>query len=395
MLSAIREVQIPLLAAMLLGGCGAKALRVLRAREVEVGLGPTALFPLRLRRPVAMFMCAAEMALGIGLILTATRAGAGGPATAVRVGAAVLFLTAVGALVELRERRPDVGCGCFGDLSVTPVGPRTIARSALLAAAALATIGQPALQMPTSSSAAELRIAILAVEVLLIAALSPEVSEALVRLGYSEPCEVRRVSVARTLASLGGSAPWRRYARLVTSAAPADIWREGCWRYVVYPGEAEGRSVELIFAVYLRSRRPQIRAAVLDAFTNEVLTGPQAGPVPDLVSPAWLEPDLAEPAAPAHPVPLGRLFPELAPARPLVAAASRASEGPLVTAGTGALHLAAPVYAPDDPAPLQAPPHPAHRGGYGQGDHGHPVRKPEGPIRPGPRRARHRSSATL
>ena len=50
MLDAIREVQIPLLAAMLLGGCGAKAFRVLRAREITAAFGPTALMPLRLRR---------------------------------------------------------------------------------------------------------------------------------------------------------------------------------------------------------------------------------------------------------------------------------------------------------------------------------------------------------
>jgi hypothetical protein len=406
MLSAIREVQIPLLAAMLLGGSGAKAFRVLRARAVEVGLGPTALFPLRLRRPVAMFICAAELVLGIGLIVTATRAGAGVPATAVRVGVAVLFLTAVGALVELRERRPDAGCGCFGDLSVTPVGLRTIARSAVLAAAALATVGQPALHMPTSTSAAVARIAIFAVEVLVIAALSPEISESLVRLGYSEPCEVRRVSVERTLASLGGSAPWRKYARLVTSAAPADVWREGCWRYVVYPGQAGSRSVELIFAVYLRSRRPQIRTAVLDALTNEVLTGPQVSPVPDLVSPGWPEPEVAHPAGAAHLAGLARLLPDYAPPRPLVAAATWAAETTVAagrTSGTGlaaALHLAAPVYEPDDPAlpqaPVQAPVHPAHRGGHSQrAEHAHPARKPEGPVRPAPRRARHRSSAAF
>lgn len=393
MLSAIREVQLPLLAAMLLGGCGAKAVRVLRARAVEVGLGPTALFPLRLRRPVAIFMCVTEMVLGLGLGLTAARAGAGAPAIAVRVAVAVLFLTAVGALVELRERRPDVGCGCFGDLSVTPVGWRTIARSALLAVAALATVGQPALHMPTSGSAAGLRIAVILAEVLLIAALSPEVSEAMVRLGYSEPCEVRRLSVDRTLASLRGSAVWRRHARLVTSAVPADVWREGCWRYVVYPGEAEGRSLDLIFAVYLRSRRPQIRAALLDAFTDEVLTGPHAAPAPGLADPGRAEPGVAVPVAAAHPA--GDPVPGYAPERSLVAAGAGAggSTGP---ARVPALHLAAPVYIPDDPAPRQGPTPPAHRGGYGpRAEQGHPVRTPEGPMRSGPRRARHRSSAAI
>ena len=135
MLSAIRDVQIPLLAVMLLGGCGAKAFRALRTREIRTGLGPTALFPLRLRCPVAMGMCATELGLGIALLLTAGRAGAGLAATVVRAGTAVLFLIAVGALVELRERRPGAGCGCFGELSVTPVGVRSIARAALLAAA--------------------------------------------------------------------------------------------------------------------------------------------------------------------------------------------------------------------------------------------------------------------
>src|ERR1700753_188307 len=190
--SAIREVQIPLLTVMLLGGCGTKAVRVLKARDVAVGLGPTALFPWRLRRPIAMAMCATELALGIGLIVTAGSLGTGTPAMVVRAGVSVLFLITVGALIEPRERRPDAGCACFGDLSVTPVGARTIGRSAVLALAALATLGQPPLQMPASGRTAALWITVLVVELLLLAALSPELSEAMVRLGYSEPCEVRR-----------------------------------------------------------------------------------------------------------------------------------------------------------------------------------------------------------
>jgi hypothetical protein len=277
MLSAIREVQIPLLAAMLLGGCGAKAFRVLRAREMRAALGPTALFPLRLRRPIAIGMCAAEMGLGIALILTAGRFGAGLPATLVRVGTTLLFLIAVGALVELRERRPDAGCGCFGELSVAPVGARTITRSVLLAVAAVATVGQAPLSMPASAPVAGLWIGILGGEFLLAALLSPEIGEAMIRLGYSEPCEIRRVSVGRTISSLTGSALWHRYASTITSAAPADIWREGCWRYVLYPGEVDGRGVDIVFAVYLRSRRPQVRAAVLDAVTDEVLTNLPSG----------------------------------------------------------------------------------------------------------------------
>ena len=298
MLDAIREVQIPLLAAMLLGGCGAKAFRVLRAREITAAFGPTALMPLRLRRPVAIGVCAAEFAFGVVLIVTAGWPAAL-PAALARVGTALLFLTAVGALVEMRERRPGAGCGCFGDLSVTPVGARVIGRAALLSVAAIATIGLPPLHMPASGSAAGLRIGLFAAELALVAALSPEIGEAMIRLGYSEPCEIRRISVERTLAALAGSTPWRRYAGLITSAAPADIWREGCWRYALYTGETGetgDRSVEIVFAVYLRARRPQIRAAVLDATTDEVLT--------DLP---------ARPGGAAEPRHLRRLAPEPAP----------------------------------------------------------------------------------
>jgi hypothetical protein len=114
MLGAIREVQIPLLAAMLLGGCGAKAFRVLRAREITAALGPTALMPLRLGRSIAIGVCAAEFAFGVALAVTAGWPGAGLPAALARVGTALLFLTAVGALVELRERRPGAGADALG-----------------------------------------------------------------------------------------------------------------------------------------------------------------------------------------------------------------------------------------------------------------------------------------
>jgi hypothetical protein len=328
-LDAVREVQIPLLTVMLLGGCGAKGLRVVKARDIAVGLGPTGLFPLRLRRPIAMAMCATEFGLGIALIVTAGSFGAGTPATITRAGVSVLFLIAVGALVELRERRPDAGCGCFGDLSKTPVGARTIARSALLAVAALITIDQPPLHMPESGRAAAVWITVLVAEVLLLAALSPELGEALVRLGYSEPCEIRRISVDRTLAALTGSAPWRRHASLLGEgghgAAPIDIWREGCWRYVVYPGETGGHPVHVAFAVYLRSRRAQVRAAVLDALTGEVLTGaPRSRPVPD----REIRRPVPEPARFRH-------LPELDVTRPMAGLGARASLDDRAAVGAG------------------------------------------------------------
>ena len=50
MLAVVREIQVPLLAVLLIGGCAAKARQALRSSK---GSGPTAMFPLWLRRPQA------------------------------------------------------------------------------------------------------------------------------------------------------------------------------------------------------------------------------------------------------------------------------------------------------------------------------------------------------
>jgi len=196
----------------------------------------------------------------------------------VRLGTALLFLVATSALIELRATRPDVGCGCFGDFSTAPVSGRTLARSALLAASALVTVGLPPLRPPQPGPAAILPLGIFAAELALIAVLSPEVGEGLVRLGYSEPCELRILPAERTLAALRRSSQWRRHAALITSAEPVDMWRELCWRYVVFAGEADGRPVELVFAVFLRQHRPAIQAALVDAATGTAMPWP-SGPV--------------------------------------------------------------------------------------------------------------------
>jgi hypothetical protein len=277
MLTAIREAQIPLLAAVLLGACGTKVWKALRPHADAGHSDPSALFPAHLRRPIMALVFAAELGLGLGLIGTALRlpgtdpGAARLPALVVRTGTALFFGVSAGVLNEMRQRRPDAGCGCFGELSGTPIELRTIARAGLLCASAAAALGLPPLRMPSSPTVAELWLAVLAFELALLAFLSPELGEIMVRLGYSEPCEVRRMPVGRTLSALHASTQWRKYASQVSAGAPSDVWREGCWRFVVYPGYARGRRVDIVFAVYLQNRRPAIRAAVLDADTDEVL----------------------------------------------------------------------------------------------------------------------------
>ena len=89
MLTAIREVQIPLLAAMLLGACLAKAWRALRPHAHPARSDPTDLFAAHLRRPLMILVFVAELGLGLGLIGTAVKFGRSWPAlpaTIVRPG---------------------------------------------------------------------------------------------------------------------------------------------------------------------------------------------------------------------------------------------------------------------------------------------------------------------
>ena len=265
----IREVQAPVLAVMLLGACAAKLSRVLRAGSLDAALGPTALFPQAARRPTAIIVCACELALGAALLVTvppAARDGTGAldgaAADGARIAATAFFLVAMCALIELRGRRPDVGCGCFGDLSTRPVGTRSIARSALLALAALASVGGPGLRLPAGGGGV-LLLVIFCAEFLVIALLSPEAGAVLARLGRSEPCELRSVPAPRTLAALHRSSHWQRQASVVTSDVPTDLWRELCWRYVVYPGRLDGADADVVFAVQIKPRRPAIRSAVV------------------------------------------------------------------------------------------------------------------------------------
>lgn len=280
MLTSIREIQVLVLASILLGACAAKLARVVRTGTVSAGLGPTELFPRRLRRPTAVALYITESSLGVALILTAGRFGAGGPANTVRLATALLFMVAVCGLVELRQHRPDLGCGCFGDLSARPVGIRSVARACLLAAAALASVGAPALRPPPPGHKAATGLGILLAELLLVALLSPEAGEALMRLGYSEPCEVREMTSKRALAQLHRSRAWRQRAGLISSAAPLDMWRELCWWYVVYPADGgafahgSGQDSAVVFAVQVKSRRPAIHSAIAGPLAGSPRTPP-------------------------------------------------------------------------------------------------------------------------
>jgi len=79
-----------------------------------------------------------------------------------------------------------------------------------------------------------------------------------------------------TLAALRRSSQWRKRAWLITTEVPVDMWRELCWRYVVFPARVGDRATEIIFAVYLRPHRPVIHSALVDSASGEVLPWPVA-----------------------------------------------------------------------------------------------------------------------
>lgn len=311
MLTAFRDAQIPLLAAMLLGGCSAKLARAVRRRSVAAGLGPTALFPLRLRPLAAGTFCALELGMGIGLLLTATSIGAGAPAKLLRVGTCLLFVVATCALVELRSMRPDIGCGCFGEFSSAPITGRTLTRSLLLAGAAVLTITLPPVQVPKSIGAIAPSAVLLVLELGILAWLSPELRDVLVQVGYSAPCELRLVSPEQTLATLQRTAQWRRHAALIADDEPLDVWRELCWRYLAFRGRYNGKEAEMIFAVYLQSRRPLVLSALVDAATGAVIPWPVTSGRP--VSWRWAR--LPRRGAHASPQPARRTWQDERPAR--------------------------------------------------------------------------------
>ncbi len=153
---------------------------------------------------------------------------------------------------------------------------RVITRAALLCAAALSLIGAPPLELPGSMAQAWLTLAVAAAEVAVLAVLSPEVGQAMIRLGHADPCELREVPVARTLSALRASAQWRRHRRLIVAAAPVDVWREGCWRFIVFPAVLADKPVDMVFAVYLAGRHAPVRVGILDSRTDLAVPLPDA-----------------------------------------------------------------------------------------------------------------------
>ena len=271
-LTAVREAQLPVICVMLYvaalaklatlpprGGAGAAA------GYDRATPGPALLVGARRRRPAVIAVAAVEAAIATGLLVAP-----GVGTDAFRLAGAIVFATGAFVLLELRSRHPGAGCGCFGAFSRTPVGVRALGRSVVLAIASAVLAGLPGPGVALIRGFSPLSAVVAAVELALLVALAPETGALVSRLTHREPCETARVPVAQTLRALRASDAWREHRALLTGRAPADVWRELCWRYVVYPGTCDGRPVRIVFAVRLGDRHPEVRAAVVDGTTGEV-----------------------------------------------------------------------------------------------------------------------------
>ncbi|MGP3961283.1 MauE/DoxX family redox-associated membrane protein [Nonomuraea sp. 3N208] len=247
------ESQLPILIVLLVLGTVSKVSTVRSGGEpgALARLGPAVLVPDRMQAPALLVCAAGEAVLAAGLLLSTHEI--------FRWGTAAFFALSTYVLLELRRRRPEAGCGCFGEVSSAPVGLRSIARTVLLAGMAALSLWAPV----TGWVAVTRPSWLTGVGLLLLLVLSPEIEEMIDRVRYRAPCEQRRgPAESVTLAMLRASGAWRAHRDELTSAEPFDSWRELCWRFFAFRNHEQD---DVVFAVYLSGRRPAVRMAVVSA----------------------------------------------------------------------------------------------------------------------------------
>jgi hypothetical protein len=261
MIVMLGEAQVPFLASVLLLAAAAKL--VLPDGGTGVPGSP------HWRRSFAYALSGVEGVLGIALLFTGHHA--------VRLAAVVFFATATSIVAELMRRGSEEGCGCFGNLSTAPAGRRTVLRVALLTVAAIGSAGVHRTGLQIINTAGTLPVLVFAVETALLLALSPEVVVAVERIRSSIPCELRDVPLEETYETLHASDAWRDHEERLTSPQPVEVWRELCRRYLVYPAAVDGRPAEVVFAVPIGGRPPDVRAGLVEgsALEQDDDSGPQ------------------------------------------------------------------------------------------------------------------------
>lgn len=265
MVTAIQNTQVLLLASVLLVACLAKLTMRERAagapdhvHGVPVPARLARLSALRRSRGMTVGLGIGEGVLGLALLVTSH--------LSVRLATTVAFAAATWVVGELRVHRPDAGCGCFGALSAKKVDRRSVLRAMLFTCAAVVSLGAPHTGVDVLRDVPAQVGLMFAIEVALFVALSPELAELAGRHRLPRaavPCERRRSPMPETYARLYASPAWAEHENAIRSAVPLDVWREGCWRFVAFPGRVRERDVEIVFAVSTSERDRAVRSAVV------------------------------------------------------------------------------------------------------------------------------------
>ncbi|MER6948503.1 MauE/DoxX family redox-associated membrane protein [Nonomuraea sp. NPDC000554] len=243
--------QLPVLIVLLVMGAVAKVVTARSGGEARAltRFGPAVLVSGRMQVPVLLACAAGELVLAVGVTFSMS--------PIFRWATVAFFALSSYVLLELRRRRPDAGCGCFGEVSSVPVGRRSIGRTVVLTAMALVSVWADVPGWMAFSQSSWLSAA----GVVVLALLSPEIEELIDRVRYRAPCEQRRAPAEQiTLSRLRTSSTWRAHRDQLASAEPYDSWRELCWRFFVFQNQDKA---DVVFAVYLSGRRPAVRVAVV------------------------------------------------------------------------------------------------------------------------------------
>ncbi|GAA2109049.1 MauE/DoxX family redox-associated membrane protein [Actinomadura alba] len=256
MVEAFQSSQLLLISAALITACLSKLANPgTRPRTIHGVTASPPVLAVRDSRPIAVGLALTEGALGVALLVT--------PHPSVRVVTIMGFASATWVVSELRTHRPEDGCGCFGALSAGRIGMRCVVRTALFTGAAIIALGVPYTGIDVLRASLGWGGVVLAAEILMFVALSPEADGLLGRLRSSAPCELRTAPLSETYRMLRASDAWREHENLLAGREPVDVWRELCWRFVAYEGRVAGREVEIVFAVSMEERHPVVRGAVL------------------------------------------------------------------------------------------------------------------------------------
>jgi hypothetical protein len=171
----------------------------------------------------------------------------------------VLFLLG---LLATRRRAPGAPCGCMGSRSDAPIGARSLARTSLLAP--MAACGVAASPHWTAILESPVALAVLLLEAGAIAALYPELRPRDGGRLDKARCAARRLSTREALAVLRASSLWSvSRGRHLLSDAPADAWREGCWRLLAFPARHPAGDAVAVFAIHAVSRQPLERMTLV------------------------------------------------------------------------------------------------------------------------------------